>query len=187
MDPGHFLWCSCPRVRIVPIVHEGSRHVHLRYMRFRLECYRRLRKTLGEVDCVVEILEVALRELRHQVDESGTSGVHLRQRAAFHGIRVNLPAFPNIEQQAARSYITLVFAELDGFLNELGKVHRRFFTSDWTPLVGESALATARRVVFPADHQDARIEATFELCDYYRLVRNETVADLGANRFVETP
>jgi hypothetical protein len=141
--------------------------------------YRTLKRSVGVFDGLVEMTEIALREIEQQSSASGDASAFIRMLSGKHGIAVNYKQFPGVRWFHAANAIAVTHNTFDIFLDDfrlesisLLKLPAWDFGSR-----KDSRLEVLLRNM-PCDYQ-AAVKAVGqkgqELAEYYRLVRNHFV------------
>jgi hypothetical protein len=136
-------------------------------MSFRFPCYRELKQHLGELDALCECIEVAARDLIERTNASTDQSSFIRELAQRHGVRVDRVDVPAMQPHVARIYIATVHQCLEEFLIGLREEHPK--GKSWHMGDDEDRLTKiARALGFKAT-------LAYDLCQYYRTVRNATM------------
>lgn len=136
---------------------------------------------MGYFDSIIELNEVAIREFTLKAYESGDFEEFLNERSSFHNVRVNFPCIPQqFNSTIARSYLVLVSACFEEFLEELRVQCQSIKGIVWLWEEKESKLETAFKKISPTIKRDSDIN--YKICDYYRLIRNASVHDSEKQR-----
>ncbi len=140
--------------------------------KFSYKSYRRLKKTLGEFDAVVECNEIAIREFIKNAEEKG-SEKYIKQLSSDHDVRVDAVDFSKFSSRIRSYYLASVCQQLEQFLKDFRSEWKEFFPErEWlNRKEGETALANALRTLegLPVDLLSPNL---IKVYNYYRLVRN---------------
>jgi hypothetical protein len=136
--------------------------------KFGYEAYRRLKKTLGEFDAVVEFNEIAIREfIEHAHTEYPAK--YIQALSHKHKVKVNEVNFIKFGSRIRQYYIASVYQQFDQFLTDFKDEWKLYFNDIvWTNKEdGETKLSNILK--------NTNISISSDLIDcieYYRLVRN---------------
>ncbi|WP_338790754.1 hypothetical protein V9L05_21685 (plasmid) [Bernardetia sp. Wsw4-3y2] len=131
--------------------------------------YRKLKKTLGEFDAVVECNELAIREFIEQARKEDSKD-YIKQLSLKHSVVVDRVDLDKFSSRIRQYYVTSVFQQSEQFLQDFKKEWKQYFPNQqWqTANTGETKLDN---VLMNLSYIDISIEL-IEIYDYYRLVRN---------------
>jgi hypothetical protein len=130
--------------------------------------YRRLKKTLGEFDAVVECNEIAIKEFLEKIKED-KSETYMHQLSIKHGVKVDNLDFVKFDTRIRQYYILSVFQQAEQYFKNFKEEYMMYFEEiEWKPrLKEETLLGNIIRnldVDIPTDLKD--------IYEYYRIVRN---------------
>lgn len=133
-----------------------------------------LKMRLGEIDAINEYTEVLLRYSADAIN--GES--YFQSVAAKYGIRVNDVPFTIVADRVRRSYFIAVQTEVEKFANAyLEKC--KMYGKSYTPKQDrESSLKAAYKQNISMGVKITDAWLLYLICDYYRLVRNNTAHNL---------
>lgn len=136
--------------------------------KFSYYAYRKLKKTLGEFDAVVECNEIAIKEFVEQAPKEKLQQ-YIQQLSQKHKVKVDEVDFLKFTSRIRQYYISSVFQQAEQFLKDFKIEQRQYFSEKtWTePLKAETKLQNTLRnisLTLPSDLLD--------VYEYYRLVRN---------------
>jgi len=136
--------------------------------KFSYFAYRKLKKTLGEFDAVVECNEIAIKEFVEQAPEEKVQQ-YVQQLSQKHKVKVDEVDFLKFSSRIRQYYISSVFQQAEQFLKDFKTEWTQYFSDKaWAePLKGETKLQNTLKnisLTLPSD--------LIEVYEYYRLVRN---------------
>lgn len=136
--------------------------------KFSYPAYRKLKKTLGEFDAVVECNEIAIKEFIEQAKGKDVRD-YVSQLSSKHKVKVNEVDFFKFNSRIRQYYVTSVFQQSEQFLIDFKTEFKQYNTNyTWKPKQdGETVLVNVlgnTSVSFSSD--------LIEVYDYYRIVRN---------------
>ena len=136
--------------------------------KFSYFAYRKLKKTLGEFDAVVECNEIAIREFIEKANKDGTNK-YIQQLSHKHRVRVNEVDFLKFSTRIRQYYVASVFQQAEQFIKDFKAEWRIYFEGhEWSELKnGETIFQNSVRnlsIKLPND--------LIEIYEYYRIVRN---------------
>ena len=136
--------------------------------KFSYFAYRRLKKTLGEFDAVVECNEIAIREFIEQAEKEDAFK-YIQQLSSKHKVKVDEVDFFKFSSRIRQYYVSSVFQQSEQFLKDFKQEWSEYFDNKtWLNInKGETKLQNTLRnlaITLPSD--------LIEYYEYYRLVRN---------------
>jgi hypothetical protein len=136
--------------------------------KFSYKAYRKLKKTLGEFDAVVECNEIAIREFIEKI-QSEDQQKYIQQLSTKHKVGVGAVNFVQFSSRIRHYYVASVFQQSEQFLKDFKEECRRYLNSNkWIEKTNdETKLQNISR--------NLSIELDSDLIDiyeYYRMVRN---------------
>ena len=136
--------------------------------KFSYFAYRRLKKTLGEFDAVVECNEIAIREFIEKANKYD-SREYIQQLSTKHKVKVDEVDFFKFSSRIRQYYVASVFQQSEQFLKDFKDEWKEYFTEkEWTePLNGQTKLQSTLSSIsltLPSD--------LIDIYEYYRIVRN---------------
>ena len=136
--------------------------------KFSYFAYRKLKKTLGEFDAVVECNEIAIREFLEQAKKED-SYKYIQQLSSKHKIKVDELDFLKFSSRIRQYYISSVFQQSEQFLKDYKEEWTNYFDDKkWIePSKGETKLQNTLRNLNLTLHSDI-----IDFYEYYRLLRN---------------
>ncbi|ATU25872.1 MULTISPECIES: hypothetical protein [Bacillus] len=143
-------------------------------MGFQLQCYRNLNSKLGFSDAIVEINEVALRELINS-GKQFKFGSYIKKLSDTHGIIVDYSNSPDIlNVKMAGSYLVTVYTEFELFLHEFKDDYNMLNNNkcDFKEKNG-SKLEQIYEKYYPIFNY--KRDLNFKIAEYYRLCRNKII------------
>jgi len=146
----------------------------LESMGFRFPCYRELKHQLGELDALCECIELATRDLVNRASAAPDRHAYVADLAKHLGIHVNRVDVPSLRPHVARLYILTVHQCLEDFLIGLRDEHPK--GKEWDIDDNADRLTKIARTI-GFEHTLA-----FDVCQYYRDIRNATVHRSARNR-----
>jgi hypothetical protein len=139
---------------------------------FRFAAYRDLKRTLGQINAVVETAELAMRAFAAQARIAPSAGVFVKEMSAAHGVRVDSMDLLASARHMHHFYIMSVHQQLEVFLKALKKEHPRTTWLDHK----ENSLLKNVLSSFPEYQYSGMVDAVgrleVDISDYYRNVRN---------------
>jgi len=136
--------------------------------KFTYFAYRKLKKTLGEFDAIIECNEIAIREFLSNAENKPLQ-IYINELSNKHSIRVNYIDYDKFSTRIRQYYVASVFQQFEQFLKDFKKEWKQYFsTRDWIQKKdSETELVNTLKNV------SLEIESDLITCvDYYRLVRN---------------
>lgn len=136
--------------------------------KFSFFAYRKLKKTLGEFDAVVECNEIAIREFLEQAEKEDVNK-YIEQLSLKHKVKVNEVDFLKFTSRIRQYYVSSVFQQAEQFLKDFKNEWVEYYPKvGWSDLnKGETKFENTIRnikIVLPSD--------LIEIYEYYRIVRN---------------
>lgn len=142
-------------------------------MAFAYTSYRNFKNTLGYLDSIMELNELAIRDFISRSTTYDSFGAYVNEKSKFHNVKVHSPELPTeLSSIIARSYILSVSQALEFFLINFKNEHQQIRKISWKWVEGEPKLKTALRVSSNLYKFDKDI--SYQLCEYYRNIRNST-------------
>lgn len=138
--------------------------------RFRLLCYLRLKRELGQIDACVECLEIAVREFLRQCAASEDPHEVIKHLSRQHGIRVDAVDVARFRRQCVGLQLVGVTQAFEAFLDAFFREHPRLGSRDGRQN-SETLLDFLLRRLKQTQHVKASLE--YRLYNYYRLLRND--------------
>lgn len=153
--------------------------------KFSYPSYRKLKKTLGEFDAVVECNEIAIKEFiehasRYKINE------YIQQLSKKHKLKVDEVNFLKFSTRIRQYYIASVFQQSEQFLKDFKIEYKKYFPEKkWLePNDGETKLQNTLNNISLTITKDI-----LDIYEYYRLVRNymsHTDRDSGELKKIHT-
>jgi len=141
--------------------------------RFRLPCYLRLKRELGEIDACVECLEIAIREFVWQCANSENVQAAIGGLSRKHGVRVDAVDVARFRCQSVGLQLIGVTQAFETFLDLYLREHPRLGSRNGRE-DSETLLDFVIRRVGPAiKRKELKQGLDYRLYDYYRLLRND--------------
>lgn len=135
---------------------------------FRYKCYLTNRKIFGEIDAIVECVELSVREFSRQVQKADDPEGYIVDMARQNGVRVNTVKFPDLHQRTSCLHILNVYQQFDVFLNEFKREASGISLSSEQ---GNESLFM--QILGCLDNVDGLVsELEIEILEYYREIRN---------------
>jgi hypothetical protein len=139
---------------------------------FRFHAYRELKRTLGEINAVVETTELAMRSFVAQAKLAADTDTFIKNLSILHGVRVDKLDLQVLTRQMNHFYIVSVHQHFETFLKSFKKEHPR---TVWESVDNDPLLKDVLSSFSPRTYKDmleamGRLET--DLADYYRNVRN---------------
>lgn len=136
--------------------------------KFSYHSYRRLKRSLGEFDAVVECNEIAIREFIAKAEHED-SNKYIQQLSSKHQIKVDEVDFIKFSARIRQYYLVSVFQQSEQFLKDFKKERKEYFDEEeWIKQEeGETKLKniiTNTGAIFSPE--------LLNIYEYYRLVRN---------------
>ena len=136
--------------------------------KFSYFAYRKLKKTLGEFDAVVECNEIAIREFLEKAQKED-SYEYIKQLSSKHKLKVDEVDFFKFSSRIRQYYVSSVFQQSEQFLKDYKDEWTNYFNKqNWLePNKGETKLQNTLRnlnLTLPSD--------LIDFYEYYRLLRN---------------
>lgn len=136
--------------------------------KFSYESYRKLKKTLGEFDAVVECNEIAIREFIEKAQAQDARN-YIKQLSSKHRVKVDEVDFIKFGSRIRHYYLASVFQQSEQFLKDFKEEWKFYFpTKEWLEIKkGETSLQNTLRTISVSIPSDL-----IDFYEYYRLVRN---------------
>jgi len=136
--------------------------------KFSYYAYRKLKKTLGEFDAVIECNEIAIKEFVEKAPKEKLQQ-YVQQLSQKHKVKVDEVDFLKFSSRIRQYYISSVFQQAEQFLKDFKAEWVQYFSGKtWAEsLKGETKLQNTLRNIslnLPSD--------LIDVDEYYRLVRN---------------
>lgn len=136
--------------------------------KFSYPSYRKLKKTLGEFDAVVECNEIAIREFIEHAKKEDLQK-YVQQLSKKHKVKVDEVDFLKFSSRIRQYYVASVFQQAEQFLKDFKIEWKKYFAGEeWLEIAkGETKLQNTIRtlnVSLPSD--------LIDIYEYYRLIRN---------------
>lgn len=136
--------------------------------KFSYFAYRKLKKTLGEFDAVVECNEIAIKEFVEQTPKKGLNK-YIQQLSAKHRVKVDEVDFLKFSSRIRQYYVASVSQQAEQFLKDFRIEYQQYFPEiKWIePGYGETKFHNTLKNIslsLPSD--------LLEIYEYYRIVRN---------------
>lgn len=136
--------------------------------KFSYFAYRKLKKTLGEFDAVVECNEIAIKEFIEKTNKQD-SRKYIQQLSTKHKIKVNEVDFFKFSSRIRQYYVASVFQQSEQFFKDFKDEWREYFPEyEWVkPTQGQTKLQSTLSsisLMLPTD--------LIDIYEYYRIVRN---------------
>ena len=151
-------------------------------MGFRFKCYIELKQTLGEIDSIVESIELATREFIEIVSANGIDSIsdNITKLSTKHNIRVNHVNIAKFEDRVIKLHIINVYEQLENYLKSLSEEHPNFQTNI-NKKDGETDLDYSIRVL----KKDKVLKDTIEylIINHYREIRNTFIHSSDENKY----
>ena len=155
-------------------------------MEFRFKCYKKLKLTLGEIDSIVESIELATREFIDTISANGRDKNNIQTNidklSIKHQIKVNYVDINKFEDRVIKLHIINVYEQLENYLEELSKEHPDF-TNHSGKNSGETDLDFTIRILKKG--KILKNDINYFIINHYRLIRNKFVhsLDKDLNKF----
>jgi len=136
--------------------------------KFSFFAYRKLKKTLGEFDAVVECNEIAIKEFIEQAPKENLQK-YIQQLSTKHKVKVDEVDFLKFSSRIRQYYVASVSQQSEQFLKDFRIEWQKYFPEKiWIePAKGETKLQNTLKNVSLSLSNDL-----VEVYEYYRLVRN---------------
>jgi hypothetical protein len=144
---------------------------------FRSPAYRSLITTLGETDATVEWIEVCVRELERVGSRSRGKEI-IKAAANRHSVFVYPMDVRVLKQRWGRLGLLAAYTQFEYFLDGFRKTHPR--RVQYKRPDGEDKLSPTLRAFDLSSKQVGQLE--FDLCTYYRVLRNFFMHDAEGNQ-----
>lgn len=130
--------------------------------------YRKLKKTLGEFDAVVECNEIAIKEFIEQAPKEKIQE-YIQELSQKQKVKVNEVDFLKFSSRIRQYYILSVFQQAEQFLKDFKVEWTNYFIeTNWAePISGETKLQNVLRNISLTLPNEI-----IDIYEYYRLVRN---------------
>ena len=142
-------------------------------MSFRFKCYKQLKQALGEIDSIVESIELAVREFIEVISFDGKEKnkiqYNIDKLSLKHNIKVNYVDINKLEDRVIKLHIINVYEQLENYLEELIKEHPDIKDKS-RKRDKETDLDFIIRILNKEEILKNTIE--YNIINYYRLVRN---------------
>lgn len=140
----------------------------LNITKFSFFAYRKLKKTLGEFDAVVECNEIAIKEFVEQAPKENLQK-YIQQLSTKHKVKVDEVNFLKFSSRIRQFYVASVSQQSEQFLKDYRIEWQKYFPEKtWIePTKGETKLQNTLKNISISLSNDL-----IEVYEYYRLVRN---------------
>ena len=142
---------------------------------FQFNSSLKLRKTLGRFDAVVEIIELAIRELKSKIGRTDNFANCLNHLCSEHGIQVNQFDREGVSNRAGHFYIVSVYQQFESYTDSL----RQEFPGEWDSRNHGESLTDWFFRVLPFSSKELNADIPNEpsklrqtIIEHYRIVRN---------------
>ncbi|MCD4735678.1 MAG: hypothetical protein K8R53_06510 [Bacteroidales bacterium] len=136
--------------------------------KFSFIAYRKLKKTLGEFDAVVECNEIAINEFLEQAKKEDIRK-YIQQLSTKHKVKVDEVDFLKLSSRIRQYYVASVFQQAEQFLKDFKEEWIKYFPDKtWIePLKGETKIQSTLKSISLTLTTDL-----IDIYEYYRIVRN---------------
>ncbi len=140
--------------------------------KFSYKAYRKLKKSLGEFDAVVECNEIAIREFIEQVEKKGIQP-YIQELSKKHKVKVDDVDFIKFTSRIRQYYIASVAQQFEQFLEDFkGEWEEYFFDVQWKNRNdGEAKLDNCLKNI-QFTNTPIEFDNHIKYYEYYRHVRN---------------
>lgn len=149
-------------------------------MEFRFKCYKKLKQTLGEIDSIVESIELATREFIEIISSNGQEKDEIQDNinklSIKHKIKVDYVDINKLEDRIIKLHIINVYEQLENYLEELAEQHPNFKDKS-KKKDKETDLDFIIRILKKEKILKHTIE--YYIINHYRLIRNRFVHALN--------
>lgn len=149
-------------------------------MEFRFKCYKKLKQTLGEIDSIVESIELATREFIEIISSNGKTKDEIQENitklSVKHKIKVDYVDINKFEDRVIKLHIINVYEQLENYLEELSEQHPNFKDKS-SKKDKETDLDFIIRILKKEKVLKNTIE--YYIINHYRLIRNRFVHSLN--------
>ncbi len=149
-------------------------------MEFRFKCYKKLKQTLGEIDSIVESIELATREFIEIISLNGKTKDEIQENinklSVKHKIKVDYVDISKLENRVIKLHIINVYEQLEHYLEELVEQHPNFKDKS-SKRDKETDLDFIIRILKQEKILKNSIE--YYIINHYRLIRNRFVHSLN--------
>jgi hypothetical protein len=140
---------------------------------FRFKCYKNLKTTLGEIDAIVESIELATREfistVSPNIDTSKeTIQKNITELSEKHAIKVNFVDIKKLESRVMILHIVNVYERFEKYLEELIKEHPDLIDKN-NKVKDETILDYILRKL---NKGELKSTLDYLIINHYRIVRN---------------
>lgn len=140
---------------------------------FRFKCYKNLKTTLGEIDAIVESIELATREFISTVapdkdTSKETIQKNITELSEKHAIKVNFVDIKKLESRVMILHIINVYEQFEKYLEELIEEHPDIIDKN-NKAKDETILDYILRKL---DKGELKNSLDYFIINHYRLVRN---------------
>lgn len=143
---------------------------------FRLPCYLRLKRELGEIDACAECQEIAVREFLHNCKNAADPASIIQRLSRIHGIRVDSVDLERFAQCNTELQLVAVTQAFEVFLNDYIGEHPRLGSRESRDHQETLLDFIVRRLkIAPGASRALRQSLEYRVYNYYRVLRN-TVA-----------
>ncbi len=136
--------------------------------KFSFFAYRKLKKTLGEFDAIVECNEIAIREFIEQSNKENSQD-YIQRLSDKHNIKVDEVNFSKFNSRIRQYYVSSVSQQSEQFLKDFKLEWMSYFpNTEWSePLNGQTKFQNT------ISNLSINIQSDLiTVYEYYRLVRN---------------
>lgn len=144
-------------------------------MSFRFMCYKKLKTSLGEIDSIVEAIELSTREFIQNISQDGMKKENIQNNienlSKKHNIKVNYIDINNFENRVIQLHIVNAAEQLEYYIKNL-KLEHPIFRNCSNKQDNESDLDYILRILGLGILKQS-IE--YSILNHYRLIRNRFV------------
>jgi hypothetical protein len=141
----------------------------------RFQSYCRLKQYLGQYDAIVELTELAMRELLENAILSENVSAYISKSSDKFKIKVSYDSNLNIAKVLSEGYIVNVCQSAELFLHEFSNEYSILHKVQWKSYDKKSKLQGALENVTNGASININEQLSIELFEYYKLVRNSIV------------
>jgi len=149
---------------------------------FRLPCYLRLKRQLGEIDACAECQEIAVRDFLAVCRSSDDPNATIQERSKIHRIRVDSVDLDRFARRNTELQLVAVSYAFEAFLNDFIDEHPRLGSREGRADKETVLDFVLRRLRSSESPQKLDQAIEYRIHEYYRLVRNRVAHPIRVSK-----
>lgn len=144
---------------------------------FRYLCFREFKTYVGKVSAIHEVIELAVHEFLVSLGKATNAEEFISEAATRHGLHVHFKQAPDILSKTIQLHIVNVHEAFEKFLEDFQAEIIDTTGITWKHYDKKSSLYIVLQNIFNSQEAGKKSLGSMcvELCEYYRLVRNEII------------